>query len=218
MVSLSMLMLALPTVQGETLTEVLDAQEVSKMNAVISYIEQNPEAEDVGEAYNIVFRLALAYKQEAKVLPLAEKYLESGDQAAETKAVCIQINHLVADGKIEEAVDLFLPMVRYRSRRDPNAAGQCGFMLSDEAQLANRPDLTRKVMLVMREVLPLHPTYDRMCESKIKKIELVQKPAPEISVTDFAKHPSSWKSIRAKSFYSISGELSAVHVSLNFPA
>ncbi|MCA9042407.1 MAG: TlpA family protein disulfide reductase, partial [Planctomycetaceae bacterium] len=80
-------------------------------------------------------------------------------------------------------------LARFRARNDPNSAGNIGFYLADETQLAGRPDLTRKVLMVMREVLPLHPSYDRQAEIIISKLEFVNKPAPELTVSDLADKP-----------------------------
>ncbi|MAT16323.1 MAG: hypothetical protein CMJ46_13760 [Planctomyces sp.] len=189
MVCFSSWLLAADSSETQTLSDILDAQDIAKMNAVISYIEQNPEAEDVDEGYSLVFSLANEYDQIEKVVPLADKYIESGRQAAEAKAMCIQIKNLVQQGNVEEAVDQFMGLARFKARRDPNAAGNCGFELVEAAQLAGHPELSRKVLMVMRETLPLNPTYDRVCEGLIQKLDLVNKPAPEITVVDFEENP-----------------------------
>ncbi|MCA9039715.1 MAG: hypothetical protein KDA65_05135, partial [Planctomycetaceae bacterium] len=90
------------SIQAETLEDVLDAQNIAKMNAVISYIEQNPEAEDIDQAYSVVFQLADLYDQTEQALPLAEKYLESERKPAEARAICIQIKSLANEEKIED--------------------------------------------------------------------------------------------------------------------
>ncbi|QDU81953.1 Thiol-disulfide oxidoreductase ResA [Polystyrenella longa] len=195
--ALSQGLMAAPT-QAQSLEEILIEQDVAKMNAVIGYIEQNPEGENVEEAYSIVFRLAGAYDRTAEVLPLAEKYLESGQKLAEAKAACIVIENLVDQGKIEEAVDKFMTLARYQSKQDPNSAGNCGLELADEAQVAGQPELARKVLIVMREVLPLHPSFDRKCETVINKLDLVNKPAPELSITDFEDNPVKLEDFKGK--------------------
>lgn len=175
--------------KAESLNDLLLDLEKSKMKAVMKFVEENPESDDLEDAYALVFKMAINLNEVGTVVPLAKKYLEGDGNIAEAKANAILIYDLMNKGELEAAADRFATMIQFGARRDPNTVGSCGFYLADDAQLANKPEIAKEVLKAMVERLPLLPSFNAVCQQKIKKLDLVNNPAPELTVTDLEESP-----------------------------
>lgn len=175
----------------DNLTTILHRQTRIAFETVTHYVKQNPQAEDVDRAYAWLFETARRYGFEAAALPLAEDYLkrpetdESTGQAARRMKVLGQ----AATGKMDEALLGFQRELRDVSLRSPNATVDFALELTALSQRAGDFDAARLVLEQLSRAFFLNPYVRTLCENRLARLELADRPAPEIEVNDFDGRP-----------------------------
>jgi peroxiredoxin len=154
--------------------------------AVSEYVTKNPAAPDAESAHRWFFETAQANGLEADAVAIAEQYLKRDDGEQETRDLGRQVLSLglAKSGKMKEAVAEFDRRLKSVRLRSPNDTVDFAMALVAQAQLAGDAEAAREILGRLAEAFFLNPYVRQLSDSKLMKLELVQRPAPAINVDD----------------------------------
>jgi peroxiredoxin len=165
---------------------IIDAQTEQTVSAVAEYLVANPEAADAETAYRWLFQTARTQGLESEALAPAEAYLKkSGSESAATHlAQHVRSVGLARSGKFPDAFAGFEEHLKTVRVRTPNDTVELALTLSVQAQLAGDYAAAKEVLDKLATAMFLNPAVRELCDNRLAKLELTDKPMPEISVED----------------------------------
>jgi thiol-disulfide isomerase/thioredoxin len=174
-------------VNRASLATLLRQQTRITFDAVAQYVKQNPQADDIDQAYSWLFQTARLSGLEEAALPMAEKYLNrtQTDEATAGRARRIQILGMAVTGKMDEAIHGFERELRGVRLRSPNPTIDFALELASRAQLADNFAASRSIIERLSSAFFLNPYVSTLCENRLVRLELANQQAPKISVDDF---------------------------------
>jgi len=166
---------------------IIDKHNKAAIEEVKLYIDANPEAEDIGQAYGFLFQNAIGLNQEDDAVALAEKYLARESVDPQLKVVALQIRALgfVNQGKAEDAVKTLGEMFEDRRLRNPSAIVEFGFSLANRLQLEGNIEAVKACYEKIGDAFPLNQQLDSMIETRLDRLSLIGKPAPVLKAKDW---------------------------------
>ena len=151
------------------------------------YVNANPEAEDINQAYGFLFQNALSQDSDADAVALADKYLARASTEPQLKVVALQIRALglVNQENHAEAIKILGEILGERRVRNPGSLVDFGFMLANRIQLSGNIDAVKECYEKIGEAFPLNQQLEGMIETRLDRLSLVGKPAPELKAKDW---------------------------------
>lgn len=167
-------------------SKLLDTETKATFVKVADYIASNPDARDLDDAYRWLFTTALSQGLESEVVDLAKQYSKNAEADAATRAIATQALTLglAKSGRAKEAVELFMSQLRFARLQNGGAMIDYGKQVATELRVAREFAGARKIYEEVANKFFLNPDVRKLCESKIKKLDLIDEAAPEINVSD----------------------------------
>lgn len=167
---------------------------------VKEYVNAHPDAEDVNQAYGFLFQNALTLESDADAVAIAEKYLARESIEPQLKVVALQIRSLgfVNQGKYEEALKVLGEILGERRVRNPGSLVDFGFLLANRMQLEGNIEAVKECYEKIGEAYPLNPQLESMIETRLDRLSLIGKPAPELKGKDWEGKQIDLKEYRGK--------------------
>ncbi len=154
-----------------------------QLGEVIDYIEQHPDAADIGDAYELAFHSAQKHGLQHKVMGLADAYIERPDARSSLVKLAKQVRvlGLARAGKTTEAVGAFGDVLRSVSIREPDEPLQTAKLLASELQVAGDAQSARQTYDRLSTAFFLNSFVRRLCDGRITKLQMVGEDAPALT-------------------------------------
>ncbi len=158
----------------------------STFRKVANYVTSNPQAPDANLAWKWLFTTAIEQRIEDEAIPFAETYLKSEKPDPLVKAMAQQalIFGLARSGKADDAVELFESQLRFARLQNGREIADFGTQLATTLRVSGHFDASKKVFEATANKFFLDGDLRAMCENKIAKLNLLNKPAPSIDAID----------------------------------
>lgn len=153
---------------------------------LVAYIDQNPKANDLDDAYLLIFEIGIAYDWFDRTEPMARRYLKEhpgGDVATMAKVLATMAD--IAAGRFREALITYKELLA--DLGDPE---QLAFALDFADTLAanalatDDPGTAREVYVTLRDRYGNDPEIEQRIEGDLARIARLGTPAPLIEATD----------------------------------
>lgn len=186
--------------QPTNLAGILSRQTRIAFDEVTKYVQANPEASDIDQSYDWLFQTARQNGYETAALPLADAYLKraSTQEATAERARQTQILGLAASGKMKEALQGFAGEMRGVRLRSPNATVDFALALASTCQVAGDYAAAQQVVEKLSTAFFLNPYVRGLCDNRLYRLELADKPAPKLGAEDFDGKPVELSSYEGK--------------------
>lgn len=177
----------------KTFQDVIVARQKDLLRDAANYVEQNPEATDLDEAFAWSIETARRFGLEADALPLAERCLRSrtASSAAKSGAKTVLCVGLAKSGKLKDAVTAFqdsLQFARFGAAGEPL---DLAVELVAQAGLAGEHTTAKEIYRTLSNRFGLNPQVGEFCENRLRKLDLVGVEAPELRLTDLKGDPAN---------------------------
>lgn len=145
-----------------------------------AYIDANPKAEDIDQAYLFLFQNAMVFDSDAETLALADKYLAREEIEPQLKTIALQVRavSLVKQGNTAEGIKVLAELLGDRRTRNPGAIVDFGFSLANRLQLAGDFEAVKACYEKIGEAFPLNQQLESMIQTRLDRLSLVGQPAP----------------------------------------
>ena len=179
---------------------IITKQTRATFDRVTKYVTENGDAADAERAWQWLFLTSLEHGFEAEAVELAQTYIKSPNASAATRGVAQQTLAigLAKGGKSEEAVELFTSQLRFSRFQSGSALIEFGRRLALELQLARDFGAARHVYEEISSKFFLNADVRSLCENRIKKIDMIDQPAPEVEGSDITGGTVSLASLEGK--------------------
>jgi peroxiredoxin len=183
-----------------TFNSIIAKQTRATFDLVAKYVAENGEAVDVESAWQWLFLTSLEHGFEKEAVELAQTYIKSPNASAATRGVAQQTLAigLAKGGKSDEAVELFTGQLRFARFQSGGALIEFGRRLAMELQLARDFGAARHVYEEIASKFFLNADVRSLCENRIKKMDMVDQPAPEVEGSDITGGTVSLASLEGK--------------------
>ena len=156
------------------------------LGRVGTYVANTPQADDIAAARRWMFQTATTHRLEALVVDAARRALASDDLNDSDRLLVRQTlaTGLARTERLAEGVGVFndaLQTVRLRSPDDTIAFAKTLAVL---AQLAGDRDAVQEIYVQLSSAYFLNSYVRRLCENRLNQLELLHRPAPNISAVD----------------------------------
>lgn len=170
---------------GPTTFSQLLTSRTAETFAVVQEYLKSPTAPDREAAFHWLFQTAAQFGWESQVLAEAEVYIQIPEATPGTISVASQVRlvGLAQSGKPEEAVDGFQQFVRRLRLRTPLHSSDLAQTLALQLQLSGNRDAAQAVYEKLSGAFFLNAEIKDWCDRRTSRLELVGKPAPEITGT-----------------------------------
>lgn len=187
-------------VSSATFESIIAEQTRATFDRVTKYVSENGDAADAERAWQWLFVTALGHGFETEAVELARTYMKSPNASAATRGVAQQTLAigLAKSGKSEEAVELFTSQLRFARFQSGGALIEFGRRLATQLQLARDFAAARHVYEEIASKFFLNADVRSLCENRIKKIDMVDQPAPEVEGSDITGGTVSLASLEGK--------------------
>jgi thiol-disulfide isomerase/thioredoxin len=183
-----------------TFESIIAEQTRATFHRVTKYVAENGEAADAERAWQWLFVTALGHGFETEAVELARTYMKSPNASAATRGVAQQTLAigLAKGGKSDEAVELFTSQLRFARFQSGGALIEFGRRLAIQLQLARDFAAARHVYEEIASKFFLNADVRSLCENRIKKMDMVDQPAPEVEGSDITGGTVSLASLEGK--------------------
>ena len=179
---------------------IITKQTRATFDLVAKYVAENGEAADAERAWQWLFLTSLQHGFETEAVELARTYIKSPNASAATRGVAQQTLAigLAKGGKSDEAVELFTGQLRFARFQSGGALIEFGRRLAVELQLARDFAAARHVYEEIASKFFLNADVRGLCENRIKKMDMVDQPAPQVEGSDISGGTVSLASLEGK--------------------
>jgi thiol-disulfide isomerase/thioredoxin len=169
-----------------TFESIIAKQTRATFDLVARYVAENGEASDAERAWQWLFLTSLEHGFETDAVELARTYIKAPNASAATRGVAQQTLAigLAKSGKSEEAVQLFTGQLRFARFQSGGALIEFGRRLAIELQLARDFAAARHVYEEIASKFFLNADVRSLCENRIKKLDMIDQPAPAVEGSD----------------------------------
>jgi peroxiredoxin len=186
--------------ERKTFHDVIVARQKDLLRDAARYVEQNPDAGDLDEAFAWSFETARRFGLEADALPLAQRCLQSraASPAVNAGAKTVLCVGLAKSGKLKDAVASFqdsLQFTRFGAASEPL---DLAVELVAQAGLAGDHATAKSIYGTLTNRFGLNPQVTEFCENRLRKLELVGQAAAELNLTDLSGQPASIAELKGK--------------------
>tara|TARA_R110002072_G_scaffold13481_2_gene56891 strand:+ start:99960 stop:100958 length:999 start_codon:yes stop_codon:yes gene_type:complete len=183
-----------------TFSSIIAKQTRTTFDQIVEYVTENGEASDAERAWQWLFLTSLEHGFETEAVELARTYIKSPNASPTTKGVAQQTLAigLAKDGKSEEAVQLFTAQLRFSRFQSGGALIEFGRRLATELQLARDFGGARHVYEEIASKFFLNADIRSLCENRIKKMDMIDQPAPTVEGSDITGGTVSLPSLEGK--------------------
>ena len=184
----------------KTFQEVVVARQKDLLRDAASYVEQNPEASDLDNAFDWSFETARRFGLEADALPLAERCLQSrtASATAKTAAKTVLCVGLAKSGKLKDAATAFQDSLQFARLSGGSEHLDLAVELVSQAGLAGNHEAARNIYGILSNRFGLNPQVGEFCENRLRKLDLVGTDAIELNLTDLSGQPASIAALKGK--------------------
>ena len=184
----------------KTFQEVVVARQKDLLRDAASYVEQNPEASDLDNAFDWSFETARRFGLEADALPLAERCLQSrtASATAKTAAKTVLCVGLAKSGKLKDAATAFQDSLQFARLSGGGEHLDLAVELVAQAGLAGNHEAAKNIYGILSNRFGLNPQVGEFCENRLRKLDLVGTDATELNLTDLSGQPASIAALKGK--------------------
>lgn len=184
--ALVLLMGTLFAEERETFSHILTRQTAKTFELAQRYLDENPDAPDREAAYEWLFETAKDQGWEAKTLSVASDYLKQTGENLPSKNLAAEVRMvgLAKSGQWEDALIDFERQLAGTRLRNPEEIITLAKTLAFEAQAQRKPDTAKDIYQNLSRHFFLNAEVKQLCETKLAKLDLIGKRAPEIGVKD----------------------------------
>lgn len=183
-----------------TFESIIAEQTRATFDRVTRYVTENADAADSERAWQWLFVTSIEHGFETEAVKLARTYIKSPNAAAATRGVAQQTLAigLAKSGESEEAVELFTSQLRFARFQSGGALIEFGRRLATQLQLARDFGAARHVYEEIASKFFLNADVRSLCENRIKKMNMVDQPAPGVDGSDITGGTVSLASLKGK--------------------
>jgi len=173
----------------ETFQRVLEKQSRAMFNAVASYVQKNPQADDVNQAYEWLFDNAVNLEIEVEALPLTEKFLQGtkfdvSNIDLKLRAEKLRGLAMMKLGRGEEAYEILENQLSATPFRATETSLEFALALATQGQLEGDLETTRRVYERLAESNQIGPQIRAYAMSRLDRLDFAGKPAPAVNAKD----------------------------------
>jgi thiol-disulfide isomerase/thioredoxin len=181
-------------------SQILTAHDRALLHSLLDYIEHNPKADDLDQAYLNVFEVAIKNDWFSEGEPSARAYLQSRPRGSvRSMAQIVATMARAQAGKFEEAVATFADLVgSLESNEQLEFAANFADSLAAEAAAAGEFELARRVYRGVTQRFPDDPDLLSHAQDVLDRYDRVGKPSPVEQVTDLSGTPVDFRALRGK--------------------
>lgn len=188
------------TASEVTFEAILREQTLQSFRAVARYVQNHPDAADSEKAYRWLFETARDANLQREAMKIADRYLERDSETLSSQSLALQIRSvgLARAGRLDDALSDFDAHLRTASIRNPNDSLDLALALATEAQFAGERQSAQHVYTRLSSVFFLNPYVRRLCETRIAKLELGGRAAPEVTAQTLAGEDVDLSELKGK--------------------
>lgn len=181
-------------------SSILRQETRSTFRKVADYLNTNPQAADAPQAWKWLFTTAIDQRLEDEAIPFAEQYLKSEKPDPFLKAAAQQtlMFGLARAGKGEAAVDLFQQQLRFARLQNGRELADFSLQLATALRVGGNFEASKTVFEETANKFFLDGDIRAMCENKVAKLGLINKPAPAINAADSKGNAVSLTDLKGK--------------------
>jgi peroxiredoxin len=165
---------------------ILAAHDRALIKELLVYLEANPKAADLEQAYMEIFERAIENDWYTENEALARKYLEGYPQGAVRPLAQIVATMARAQtGKFDEAWTIYRDLMRSLDQDNQEEfAANFADSLASSAATAGEYEIAKRVYDALLKQFGTSPTLRQKVKDDLNRLEMVGKPAPQIAVKD----------------------------------
>jgi thiol-disulfide isomerase/thioredoxin len=173
-----------PAIPG--VSAIVDEHDKSLTKALSDYIAKNPSADDLSQAYLLIFEKAVDHDWFLETEPLAKDYMSHyPDGPVESMALLVRTMARATDGKFEDALVLYKSLLKELDKADQTEFGtNLGDTLARSATAAGEMNTARKVYESMLEKYGDAKEIRDTIQDNLDRLALVGKPSPVVAAKD----------------------------------
>jgi peroxiredoxin len=192
--------LALAADEPATFEGILAAEQRRTFERITQYVTDNPEASDTFAARQWLLMAALENGLEADAVAHADAVLAEPMvmEPLKTLAQQVRIVGLAKAGKGDDAVQEFAGLLRFARLSSGGPMIDFGRQFATQLRMARDFDAAREVYSQIANRFFLNADVRGVCDNLTAKIDLIDKPAPEINVPDTAGETVDLSSLSGK--------------------
>lgn len=192
--------LALAADEPATFEGILAAEQRRTFERITQYVADNPDAADTFAARQWLLMAALENGLEAEAVAHADAVLAEPMvmEPLKTLAQQVRIVGLAKAGKGDEAVQEFAGLLRFARLSSGGPMIDFGRQFATQLRMARDFDAAREVYSQIANRFFLNADVRGVCDNLTAKIDLIEKPAPEINVPDTAGETVDLSSLSGK--------------------
>jgi peroxiredoxin len=192
--------LALAADEPATFEGILAAEQRRTFERITQYVADNPDAADTFAARQWLLMTALENGLEADAVAHADAVLAEPMvmEPLKTLAQQVRIIGLAKAGKGDEAVQEFAGLLRFARLSSGGPMIDFGRRFATQLRMARDFEAAREIYSQIANRFFLNADVRGLCDNLTAKIDLVDKPAPEINVPDTAGETVDLSSLSGK--------------------
>jgi thiol-disulfide isomerase/thioredoxin len=156
------------------------------MRDLIAYIQANPKADDIEQAYMTLFERAVDNDWFAEAEPVATRYLaEKPDGPVRPLAQIVTTMARASAGRFDQAWASYRDLIRGLDTEDQEEfATHFADSLANAASAAGEYGVSRQVYEALRDRFSTSPNLRQKCKDELARLDRIGKPAPGEAVRD----------------------------------
>jgi peroxiredoxin len=186
--------------QPKSVEAILTAHDRALMRDLTAYVQANPNATDLDQAYMTVFDTAIKNDWFLETEDTAKRYLaEQKDGAVRPLAQIVATMARAQAGKFNEAWAIFRDLMRALDKDDQEEfASNFADNLASAASAAGEYEVAKKVYDALLQRFGNSPALRDRVRGEFDRLEKVGKPAPAFDVRDINGQPVRSNDLRGK--------------------
>ncbi|WP_406701022.1 TlpA disulfide reductase family protein [Singulisphaera sp. Ch08] len=177
--------------KGSSVSALQDKHDRALLHDLKAYIDEHPKAEDVEQAYMLLFNKAIEHDWFAEHEAIATRYLtDQPDGPIQSLARIVGTMSRAQTGKYAEALGRYKELMRGLGKDDQEEfAANFTDTLANAATAAGEYSIARQVYETLLERYGESPTLRQKIRADLNRLDKVNKPAPDTSVKDIKGAP-----------------------------
>ena len=181
-------------------SQILTAHDRSLTRSLRVYIEKNPKAEDLDQAYLNLFEVAIKNDWFTENEDVARDYLAKRPRGSvRSMSQIVSTMARAQAGQFDQALAAFTDLVGgLESSEQLDFASNFADSLATEASVAGEFESARKIYSILSQKFPTDTDLQDHVQDLLERLDRVGKPSPIEQVVDIAGTPIDFKSLRGK--------------------
>ncbi|SIO08261.1 Peroxiredoxin [Singulisphaera sp. GP187] len=186
--------------KSPTVAALQDKHDRALLQDLKLYINEHPKAEDVEQAYMLLFNKAIEHDWFAEHEAIAARYLaDQPDGPIQSLARIVSTMSRAQAGKYAEALGRYKELMRGLGKDDQEEfAANFTDTLANAATAAGEYSVARQVYETLLERYGESPTLRQKIQSDLSRLDKVNKPAPDAAVKDVKGAPLRLADLKGK--------------------